>query len=942
MRKLLFFWAVCILPVCLYAQVDLNLGLRAYYPFSGNANDVSGNNNNPVFNSATLTADRFGNPNSAYHFNGTSSYMQVPNHASLNMGNKISIAIWVKPTGYYTGPCYKNICVLKAGATTPSSNYVLSFADIYTGCSTPSTAEERFAGNVAVAPTPFVQLNQWYSVVWTSDGSTQRIYINCELEASVTSSNLSFTNVSDLFMGKNSDPANPYWLNGDLDEVRIYDRALNPDEVNALGNCTATPSCSNWLYTELIPSFVNAGDVDVAGTQLTIEANYNRTAYTNQQLVSSQDLVSKRTPGFTLDWNYYLGSEQGEIITTDGFFGLLSPCPSLLNKTYHVAMVYDGSKLKYYRNGYLVNQINATGNLLLNNSPTHIGYDEYQFNDPGNFVGYINEVRIWNVARTQTELQTYMNTSLPAPATQPGLKAYYTFDNLINKQGNSAYNGVLTGTAVINRTNPSCTFTPDPPLSVDAGTDTLYCTSGVVNHVLHGSGNGTYSWSPAIYLNNPNIQNPTATINSTTTFYLTVSATSLCTITDSVTIYVNPAPVINTIADTAICKFSPLVLTTASTAVSYQWSPALSVSNPTIANPTFIGTGSQKLYVTGISINGCKATDSVDVTVNALPVVQTLPDTTVCSNTSITLTTTGAQTYSWNPAAGLSNTSIESPVFSSNSGQTYSVIGTDSKGCKNSDQVIITVSSPDSLKQPPLFAICQQKSVTLDGANGTKVGYLWSPATHLSNATIINPVANPPQTTVYTVLVSDNKCGFDSIFTTTVTVFPTTVVNVTKSNDLNCAFRSATLTASGGNQYLWSPPTGLSSTTISSPIAMPASTQTYTVLVTDVNGCTNTGTIKLFADNVASLGRYMPNAFTPDGNGNNDCYGLKNWTQVQQLEFYIFNKYGEQVFATANPGMCWNGIYKGKPALAGTYVYVIKAKTPCGTEEQKGSFLLIR
>ena len=92
---------------------DLSLGLRAYYPFSGNANDASGNNNNPVFNNATLTNDQSGNANSAYHFNGTNNYMQVPNSPSLNMANQMSIAVKVKPTGWYTGPCYNNMMVMK-------------------------------------------------------------------------------------------------------------------------------------------------------------------------------------------------------------------------------------------------------------------------------------------------------------------------------------------------------------------------------------------------------------------------------------------------------------------------------------------------------------------------------------------------------------------------------------------------------------------------------------------------------------------------------------------------------------------------------------------------------------------------------------------------------------------------------------------------------------
>src|SRR5215469_6940919 len=88
-----------------FSQVDLSKGLMAYYPFNGNANDASGNGNNPIFNNATLTADVYGNPNSAYHFNGVDNYMEIPNSASLNMGNTISICAWVKPTGFYYGSC---------------------------------------------------------------------------------------------------------------------------------------------------------------------------------------------------------------------------------------------------------------------------------------------------------------------------------------------------------------------------------------------------------------------------------------------------------------------------------------------------------------------------------------------------------------------------------------------------------------------------------------------------------------------------------------------------------------------------------------------------------------------------------------------------------------------------------------------------------------------
>ena len=90
------------------AQVNLTLGLRAYYPFTGNANDISGNNNNPSFNNATLTADRFGNTNSAYQFNGIDNYIRIPNSPSINPTTQISVCAWVKVSSFYPGVCHGN------------------------------------------------------------------------------------------------------------------------------------------------------------------------------------------------------------------------------------------------------------------------------------------------------------------------------------------------------------------------------------------------------------------------------------------------------------------------------------------------------------------------------------------------------------------------------------------------------------------------------------------------------------------------------------------------------------------------------------------------------------------------------------------------------------------------------------------------------------------
>ena len=118
-----------------FGQVNLNLGLRAYYPFSGNANDVSGNNNNPVFNNATLTADRLGNPNSAYHFNGVYQYMRIPNKPSLNFGNTISLSVWVRPKGFYYGICHASQMIRKGGGNYNPGIYALRVVyTLYSAC----------------------------------------------------------------------------------------------------------------------------------------------------------------------------------------------------------------------------------------------------------------------------------------------------------------------------------------------------------------------------------------------------------------------------------------------------------------------------------------------------------------------------------------------------------------------------------------------------------------------------------------------------------------------------------------------------------------------------------------------------------------------------------------------------------------------------------------
>ena len=221
---------------------DLRDGLVAYYNFKGsNLNDSSGYGNNITFNNATPTADRFGNANGAYLFNGTTTYMQVPNSTSLNPSNFSLMAIF-KPNGFYAGDCHGNQLFGKGYPDNINGYYFLRFTDFVSSCSSPvDTSNELFNGGITgagvAADTPLVRTGQWYNLIVTYDGITAKVYLNGALKKSTNITTPSFTpNNHDFFIGKHEDPAFPYYFNGVIDEVRVYNKALPFGAIKQLSN----------------------------------------------------------------------------------------------------------------------------------------------------------------------------------------------------------------------------------------------------------------------------------------------------------------------------------------------------------------------------------------------------------------------------------------------------------------------------------------------------------------------------------------------------------------------------------------------------------------------------------------------------------------------------------------------------------------------------------
>lgn len=173
-------------------------------------------------------------------------------------------------------------------------------------------------------------------------------------------------------------------------------------------------------------------------------------------------------------------------------------------------------------------------------------------------------------------------------------------------------------------------------LNIDAGNDVTICSGASTQ--LNATGGTTYSWSPVVGLNNPNISNPLAFPSSTTTY--TVTATSNgCTATDQVTVTV-ASPTISAGPDLEICEGQSVQLSV-NGGSNYSWSPATGLDNPNISNPIASPNSTTSYTVTG-TVAGCSASDVILVTVNANPTVP------IISPSGIEIQSTVADAYQWN------------------------------------------------------------------------------------------------------------------------------------------------------------------------------------------------------------------------------------------------------------------------------------------------------
>ncbi len=327
-----------------------------------------------------------------------------------------------------------------------------------------------------------------------------------------------------------------------------------------------------------------------------------------------------------------------------------------------------------------------------------------------------------------------------------------------------------------------------------------------------------------------NLQNPNHTYTTPGTYNVTlISANNsgcIDTIVKPVIIY--PLPAANAGADISVCTGSPVTLT-ATGGTSYVWSPI----GQTGQTATFTPSGSTTVVVQVTDANGCVKNDTVNVSLNPLPVISAGADQSVCSGQSVTLNAVGGVSYVWNPGGSTSSTVSVSPV----SNTTYTVTGTAANGCTSTDAVVVNINALPTANAGPDANICSGASTVLTASGGGT--YVWSPGGSTSSTLTVNPTNSQ----TYQVTVTNGGCSAtDSV---RVTVNPGPVVNI--PSFFLCVGATSVLDAGNpGSTYVWS--TGQTTQTININ-----SGGVYTVTVTNASGCTSSASSTVTYDSTITI-----------------------------------------------------------------------------------------
>ena len=450
------------------------------------------------------------------------------------------------------------------------------------------------------------------------------------------------------------------------------------------------------------------------------------------------------------------------------------------------------------------------------------------------------------------------------------------------------------------------------------------CGGRTINLTASAVANATYSWTgpncwSSTAQNPANVPVPTEAGTYVYTVVATTPAGISCSATTTVT--VSAAPALGADRSVTVCSGSTVDLTTQFTTTNLT--TAWTIGGVAVANPAAVNvSGIYKLV--GTNVTGCTDTAFVTVLIDTVNFAVASVNADCTGNGTITVSTPGGIspfTYNINTNPGVFQAGN---TFSVPQGS-YTIITKDAQGCTVSKPITVAFTNNLSITAPQDVVICNGQSVTLTSTStNANATYSWSPSAGLSSATVLSPVANPTQTTLYTLTATLGSC----VRTDDVKVTVNAGVNVNAGPDLVLiSGDKGQLQASVDgpvSSILWSPTTGLNASNILTPEIGPlttAGTFPYTITVRNDLGCTSTDQALV---TVIPYCIKVKNAFTPNGDGNNDVWQVyDDYGCIKNVTVHIFNRNGNKVYESRDYRNNWDGRYNGKSLPDATYYAVV-------------------
>ncbi|MDB5283101.1 MAG: hypothetical protein JWO06_2176 [Bacteroidota bacterium] len=413
---------------------------------------------------------------------------------------------------------------------------------------------------------------------------------------------------------------------------------------------------------------------------------------------------------------------------------------------------------------------------------------------------------------------------------------------------------------------------------------------------------------------------------------------------DSIVTHTTP---ILQVRDTAVCPGQNISISL-NNSNAYRWSPVNYLNCDTCASVTISPRANTAYTVSAVNQYGCAGQTTFNVSVEPLPVLTNIHPIQLCKNDSIILNVGTADKMVWIPGLYLSDSTALNPICSPQTSMVYAVNAYNKLGCGISTTIPVIVKDKVDASLPSDASVCTNGSLELSTiihfASDLGVTYTWSSTGHLNDLHIANPTATfAAGAEHFQVIVSSGHCIPDTQ-NITVTVLPVPDIEVSESVQTT-PFADVPLYAASHQDlnYHWFANDSFSCADCRRTEFYPSRSEVVYVEGTNKYGCIVRDSVVIEVQGCDGNSIFMPNTFTPNGDGVNDRFYVRSTTLSSLKSFRIFDEWGNQVFETNNLNEGWDGTVKGKAAATAVYVYIVEGKCQNGYDVMKsGNVTAIR